>query len=208
MKILLFIVTLLFIWLISCSQIEDQDFWYGYSKDSNWIYYYEEKIDWFDLRSFGIITQNTWRANDTSSIYLKDKNWIYIMSHWLTHEESNIIPLTWVDSKSFELIDNSFAKDKNYLYFDAIRYETVFTWIEYIDIESLIALWNNYYQDKNNIYTANVSWSSIPRTNTIQWSGSLEILEWVDYDTFKIIDDQWAEDKYWKYSYWVKQDIK
>lgn len=181
-----------------------------YTKDNKNVYYYGQKIEWLDTVSVKILTGNKGDPNDSSPIFLVDKNGVYTLmqSPW---DAYTLLPLEWADHSSFELIDNWFSRDKKYLYFDTDRYDKVFSWIELIDISSLQALWNNYYKDKNNIYTGNIAYSEEYiewiNTRTYDYSSRLEILEWVDYDSFKIIDAQWAEDKNSKYSYGVKQNI-
>ena len=114
----------------------------GFSTDKNNVYRYWKKLSHVDIESFKIFNGQ----KDYIGVYFKDKNGVYFSLGEILFEKIDIkIP------KSFEILADGYAKDKNNIYFYGEK-------IENVDIKTFEVLEvdkygnRNYARDKNNIY--------------------------------------------------------
>lgn len=103
---------------------------YCYAKDKNHIYYSSEILNDVDYSSFENIEKSSYSA-------AKDKNNFYYGGEKID-----------VDYFSFEILNNSFAKDKNFVYYT----ENGFEKIKDLDIKSTILLNDMYIKDQDSIF--------------------------------------------------------
>lgn len=151
---------------------------------------------------------------DEDERYFKDKNHVFCSRGISKVVGANVQPIEKADISSFEIIDDKFAKDKNYVFVGCRK-------LENSDSKTFQFLKNSAFQkDKNNVYSR--GWiiedadsetfeviederyfkdnehifyfcSSCPRAK-------VELLEEADINSFEIIDNKIARDKNYLFS--------
>ncbi len=206
---------------------------YPYAKDKNNVYTHDWKIlDKAEPNTFEIL----------SSRYSKDKNRVYYSSYIKT------MNIEWADSETFQVLDYKwaitdkeekfFAKDKENIYYmryqadkhdvhyQNIKLETWWYYIErWVDLESFIALNEDFSKDKNNVYYRwfnLIKEADIDTFETFKWgyyakdkknvyynnnNRNLEIISNADASTFKFIDFYTAKDSNNCYVFWKIKDM-
>ena len=86
---------------------------------------------------------------------LKFKEFLFLIQKWFLVEK-----YMWIsDLESFEIINEGYAKDKNFVYsYSSYSYGWVFKKIEWLDSESFEIINEGYAKDKNFVY---YSWEEI-----------------------------------------------
>lgn len=139
----------------------------SFTKKDNNIYFKGEKLIWVDPYSFKVLCNIDVLCEE---YFIKDKNYIYFIDGtW------NIKKVDNIDSNSFEFISKEYAKDKNWIYSIENDYLNKFNInkLNIIDKDTFKVINEHYVKDKDNIYFI------------IYWE--INILKWVDIDTFQII---------------------
>ena len=139
------------------------------------------KLDGIDLRSFGSVDGSDYYYKDKNSIYYKKNDSLSKIKNadvktfetlseypgYYAKDKNNVyfkgINLEKIDSKSFEIMQNNFVKDKNGVYIieenendKNIKIISINEKIDFESFEKAEEGYNiddgNYYKDKNNIY--------------------------------------------------------
>ncbi len=149
-----------------------------YAKDKNNVYVVSNSdgfkvIIWADVNTFKIVENEDTPYNKLNAVssFSKDKNNIYYF--WKIIE--------WIDVASFQLMNDFYIKDKNYVFVFVIRYNN-YRIISWADPKTFwrLTTWfisSRYTKDKNNIYYDE------------------KIVFWIDINTFMAIDNYYAKDK-------------
>jgi hypothetical protein len=125
------------------------------------------RLDLVDPKTFEVINEG-YNMN-----YAKDASKVYV--------NSTVIP--YADPDTFEHVGLAFSKDKRHVYMFAKLLEGVGTDLELLnDSSDSDYYWFNYITDGEYIYV-------------IDGYGSVKRLDWVDLDTFEIVDDYRFRDK-------------
>ena len=113
---------------------------HGFSKDKNNIYRYNWIVGGIDKNTFKVLNQD--ENEDKYGIYFSDKNGIYFIKVW---ERNPYSKLEDIDIKTFEVLKNGYAKDKNNIYYNSFI-------IEEADMNSFEILSSDFSKDKNYFY--------------------------------------------------------
>ncbi|WP_077927000.1 DKNYY domain-containing protein [Wohlfahrtiimonas populi] len=116
-----------------------------YAKDKNNIYYSNKPIQVantahpIDIKTFGLL-------NDKLNKIAKDKNAVYQIAN------DSLFPLIDADSKSFQFINDEYAKDERNIYQIDFWTGLIKTYVHPSDIDTFAILNENYSIDKNIAY--------------------------------------------------------
>jgi len=141
---------------------------YGYSKDENNVFYLASFLPNVDPESFFVI------ENNRKESYAADKYGLIVRDKRIGGQ---------IDAASFQLLFKPYSRDKNHVY-----YSDMFHILEGADpatftcpkFESIVN-YQYYAYDKNNAY--------------FYERDKVELVENIDYETFKVLGSQYAKDK-------------
>lgn len=169
--------------------------WY-YWTNWNWIYILDKKIDNidFDTLKFAVINESFtvwwdknnlyiwsrwvfWSGDINSLVYLsenciKDNKNVYcsFAEFWETKWWDSYYIIEWVETATFEILDYSYSKDKNNIYYEWIK-------LEWVDSKSFKVFKNSWFaKDENNAY---YEWLNL---NWIQDIKSFTAINWIPQD--------------------------
>jgi hypothetical protein len=145
---------------------------YGYSKDEGYVFYRTSFIPKVDPESFFVI------ENDRKRAYSADKYGLIVRNKRIGGQ---------IDANSFELLFRPYSKDKNHVYYSDKFHvlegadPTTFTCPKF---ESIVN-YQYYAYDRNKAY--------------FYEGQEVEVIENIDYKTFKVLSPYYAKDKYSAY---------
>ena len=173
----------------------------------------KNEVDELDLDTF---------VRFKNSIYFKDKNNVYFLIYWLNKliwaNPINFKVLQpdwyyWTDWKGIYIMEKKIENlDYSTLKFAVINEKFIVWWDKnnlYIgsrwifwsgDINSLQYLSDNCLKDNKNVYC---SFADFWET---KWWDSYDIIEWVDNNTFEVLDYSYSKDKDNIYFEWIKME--
>lgn len=149
---------------------------YGYVKDKNWVYYGTQKIEGINQDEVKIVTDDFIKDSNTVQYKLKNRDW-----------HLSFKALKEADAETFEnIVNSSFFKDKNHIYYFYDNGVQIITWLDTDDIKLLSC----YIKDNNNVFYIH--------------KGKLIHIDWADAQSFVNDDNDrglcYAKDKNHKYN--------
>ncbi len=146
----------------------------AYIIEKNNVYWIDQlnnkiEIENADILTFEII--NHWYNRD----YAKDKNKVYVIIDKMRMYD--LVTLKDADPSSFQILDDRYSKDKNYVFWSGIQ-------LKWADSNTFTNIDDFYWKDKNHVYIFDM------------------VIDWADQDSFEVLDNiDWvlSQDKNYKY---------